>query len=333
MAGLLFFILYLYFFVNISEMIAAIYAANLFYYAIAGIATVLSVTLHSLTWQFFLGMLHIKVAFRKIIAFVWAGIFVDLIVPAEAVSGDITKIYLMTKNMNEESVGKIVASVMSSRIISMVVTLGGLVSSSIFLLFSYPLPQMVLTFVVIVIIYSAAAIILLSYLCFKEATTWRIINWTINFFERLFRHRWSFSDIRSQAKKTFEAFREGIGLLVRNPKGLTLPLVSSFMAWFFDVLTVLLVFYALEFNISFLEIVIIYSLMLSIQAIPLGIPAEVGLTEIVMTSLFATLGVPISVSAAATILTRILAVWFKIIIGYIAIQWVGIKALKTTSKL
>ena len=68
--------------------------------------------------------------------------------------------------------------------------------------------------------------------------------------------------------------------------------------------------------------------MLSIQAIPLGVPAEVGITEIIMTSLFAALSIPLGVSAAATVLIRILTVWFKILIGYVAVQWVGIKTIK-----
>jgi uncharacterized protein (TIRG00374 family) len=233
---------------------------------------------------------------------------------------------LMTKDTDEDT-GKIAASVMSNRIISMVVTLGGLIFGAVFLVVSFTLPQMVLTLVSIVIIYSAASIVLLAYLCFNEETTWRLANWVIDLGERILRHRWPFSNLRTEIKKIFEAFHEGIELLVQNPKHLSLPSIFSVLAWYLDVLAVMLIFYSIGFRISFLEVIVVYSLTLSIQAIPLGVPAEIGLTEIIMTALFGAMGVPLGVSAAATILTRILTVWLRIIIGYVAVQWVGIKVL------
>jgi len=325
--GLLVFIVYLYFFVDIAEMVTIIQGANFFHYSLAAIATIVSVTLYSLTWQFFLRMLSIKSAFRKTFLFVWIGIFVDLLIPFEAISSDIVKIYLMTKNTGENA-GKITASVMGKRILSMAVTLGGLVIGSAFLIVGYELPQSVLAFMLIVITYSVISIVLLCYLCFREQRTWRIINWIISLVERLFRGRWQLSNIKSRAQRMLEAFHQDIEVLGGNPKGLAKPLISSITAWFFDVSTMLLVFYAIGFNISFLEIVIVYSLIMAVQAIPLGVPAEVGLTEIIMTSLFTTLGVPSGISAAATVLTRALTVWFRIMIGYIAVQWVGIKTLR-----
>ena len=56
-------------------------------------------------------------------------------------------------------------------------------------------------------------------------------------------------------------------------------------------------------------------------------PGEVGLVEIVMTSLYGLLGVPVGISAAATVLIRVLTVWFRLLLGFVAVQWIGIKAL------
>ena len=72
---------------------------------------------------------------------------------------------------------------------------------------------------------------------------------------------------------------------------------------------------------------IVYSLSIIVQYVPAGIPAEVGVTEIVMSSLYATFGVPLGVSAVATILIRFLTVWLKFILGFVALQWIGIKTI------
>jgi uncharacterized membrane protein YbhN (UPF0104 family) len=77
---------------------------------------------------------------------------------------------------------------------------------------------------------------------------------------------------------------------------------------------------------------ITYSIILAIQGIPLGVPFEAGLPEITMTALYRVLGVPLDISATATILTRILTVWLRFFIGFIVQQALEIKAI-TTMKL
>jgi uncharacterized membrane protein YbhN (UPF0104 family) len=47
--------------------------------------------------------------------------------------------------------------------------------------------------------------------------------------------------------------------------------------------------------------------------------------EIIITTLYAMLGVPLGISAAATILTRVITVWLRFFMGFVAFQWVGIK--------
>jgi hypothetical protein len=113
----------------------------------------------------------------------------------------------------------------------------------------------------------------------------------------------------------------------------------SFVAWLFDLLIAVLVFFSLGslgVNISFAAIIIVYSIIIGIQNIPIGVPGEVGLVEIVMTALYTLLGSgdPIVMSAiatGATVLIRILTLWTRIIIGGIAFQWLGIKGFKNSA--
>jgi len=48
----------------------------------------------------------------------------------------------------------------------------------------------------------------------------------------------------------------------------------------------------------------------------------------VMTSLYTLLGVPIAAAAVATLLTRIITLWLRLLIGGLTVQWLGIKGLK-----
>jgi len=172
------------------------------------------------------------------------------------------------------------------------------------------------------------SIVLLSYLSFREQTTWKVVNKILGFVDFISRGRWQLTNLTSKAQKMLRMFQEGVRTLVERPRELALPVVFSLLAWFFDVLISFFVFMSLGRTESFVVIVIVYTLSMAVQYFPLGIPAEVGLTEIFMTSLYTLLGIPLPISAAATVLTRILTVWFRFFVGYASfIRWIGTEFL------
>ncbi|MFQ6087008.1 MAG: hypothetical protein ACE5OV_03200, partial [Candidatus Bathyarchaeia archaeon] len=78
---------------------------------------------------------------------------------------------------------------------------------------------------------------------------------------------------------------------------------------------------------------IVYSISIAVQTIPVGIPGEIGIVEILMTTLYTILlpdvpGVTPAIVTVATILIRALTLWAKLIISGVAVQWVGIKMLR-----
>ena len=106
--GLLIFVLYLVLFVDIPEMISIIQRANMLIYSLAALTLILATFFFALTWQHLLLPLSIKISMKKTFAYVWIGVFTDLLIPAESVSGEIAKAYLMSKEPNVNS-GKVIA--------------------------------------------------------------------------------------------------------------------------------------------------------------------------------------------------------------------------------
>lgn len=330
MVGLFVFLLYLYFFVPFRDFVATIQQANPFYYSLAFIALLLTVAFYSLTWHNLLKLLSVKTSFMKAFQFIWIGTFVDLLVPAESVSGDISRIYLMSKESGENA-GKVVASVVGHRFLSGVVTFGGFIIGSVYFVLKYQPSLLVLEFIGIVAISSTVSLSLMLYLSTKRQVTKRIVNWLINLLARLSRRRWKLANWMSSAERMLNAFHDGIATLSVRPRGLVLPIFFAIVAWFFDVIIAVLVFYSLGsfgVKISLSAIVIIYSIIVGLQTIPIGIPGEVGLPEIAMTSLYTLFGVPIAMSAVATVLIRVLTLWVRLLLGGVAVQWLGIKGLK-----
>ena len=204
-------------------------------------------------------------------------------------------------------------------------------STSLFII-QYKLPSFVFNLILVVAIGTTISLVLIFLLCSKEQLTQKIIDSLLRFSNFLLRGRLKLTSLRSKARKALRAFHQSIEFLGGNPRSLVWPVVFSVVAWLLSVLLSFLVFVSLDYPVSLSVVIIVYSICCAIQTIPIGVPAEVGLIEISMTSLYAMLGVPLDISAAATVLIRIITVWLRFFIGFVAFQWIGIKALISRSR-
>ncbi len=329
-AGIFIFILYLYIAVPYGEFIKAIKQADPFYYSLAFVALLLSVGFYSLAWHRLLHMLSVNTSFWKTFQFVWVGNFVDILVPAESVSGDISRVYLMSKESGENA-GKVVASVIGHRILTMIITLGGLVISTIYFAFKYHPPLLVTEFVSVIGACTVASMILIFYFSRNRAATNRVVTWIIGLLVRISRGRWQFEKLKESTEKGLNAFHDGIDALGVRPTRLVIPISLGIIAWLCDLLIAVLVFSALRVQVYFSAIVIVYSISIAIQTIPLGIPGEIGVLDVIMSTLYWLLGISIGVAVAATLLTRIMTLWMRLLIGGLTVQWLGIKSLRPTA--
>jgi uncharacterized protein (TIRG00374 family) len=325
--GILIFIAYLYFFVGIPDMLAIIQQVDLIYYALAVTVLFLNMVAHSLTWQFFLRPLKIKVPFRKTFVFTLVGVFVDLLVPAESVSGDATKAYLMTKGSGEQA-GKVLASVVSHRILAMIIPLASLIFSLFFLyvrgIAVDPKALVLISLVIIGIVISLFFIFLFS---LKEKLAQKIIDALLRFVGFVTRGRLNIEGIKTSAIKGLSAFHDSIDTLRRNPRSLVPPILTELTGWFFSILLSYFVFVSLGQHVDFFIIVVVHSVSVSIQSIPVGIPGDIGIVDTTMSWLYGLAVEQAAVGAAATVLIQLLRVWVRILSGFVAVQVVGIRNL------
>lgn len=327
--GLLLFLVYLYFFVDFGEFLNTLRSANPLYFSLATVCLFVTMAFYSVTWQSLLRLVSMKLSFLKAIQYIWIGNFIDILVPAESVSGDISRIYLASRE-DKDNAGRVVATVVGHRLISGFVLFLGFFASSVYFVFMFRPTMLVQQIIVGVLGLSVVFQGLLLYLCIRRQVTERLVNWLVNLLARLSRGRWHFDWLKASAMKMLTAFHDGIDMIRQQPKRLILPFLLAVIAWFFDLFLVVFVWMSLgQFGglVSLSLIMVVYSIGSGLQVVPFGIPAEIGVFEIVMTSVYAIFGVPIALSAVATILTRFLTLWVKLAVGGIAIQMLGLKEL------
>jgi uncharacterized protein (TIRG00374 family) len=325
--GILIFVAYLYLFVGIPEMIAILQRVDLFYYALAVAVLFLNMIAVSLTWHFFLRPLSIKVPFKKTFLYTLIAVFVDLLVPAESVSGDATKAYLMTKGSGEKG-GCILASVVGHRILHMLIPLVSLIFS-IFVVYArgIEIDFQVLILIILVTIGIAISVFVIFLFSVNEKLTQKLIDKVLRFVGFVTRGRLDVNGLKVSAIKALCAFHDSIDILRRNPKSFILPTLFALAGWLFSILLSYLVFISLGQQIDFVIIVVVQSISVSIQSIPIGIPGELGVVDSAMTWLYTLLAVESAVGAAATVLIQILRVWLRITVGFVAVQWIDLKDL------
>lgn len=328
--GLLAFFLYLYIFnVDIPKIIATVQRIDLSFYLLAVAAVILETFFFALSWRSLLSFLSVKLSVVKSFLYIWFGIFMDTVIPAESISGEISRIYLVTREQNEAT-GKVVASLVTQRLIGMGINVVSLFIGATALLMRHQLCGIVLNLTVFLAVSTLIFLVLLLLLCVKERWTLKIIDAVIKFADYVTRRRWKLTNVRKEVLKAAKAFYSAMKEFGRAPKTLFTPAFFSVLSWIFSLAVAYLVFWSIGLpSIHWSVIIVTCSIVAAVKAVPLGVPFEAGLPEITMSTLYIVLGVSPDVAATATILTRILTVWLRFFIGFAVQQWLGIKAISS----
>ena len=328
--GLAAFFLYIYIFnVDIQEIIAKVQTINLNFYLLATIASLFDIFFFSLAWHSLLRFLSVRVSLLKSFLFVWVGIFVDTMIPAESVSGEISKIYLVNREQNGAA-GKATASVVAQRLIGMSINIVTLSTGAVLLLIQHLLYGMMLTLILFLVVITFVFLVLIMLLSVKENWTMQIVDKVIGFGEWISRGRWKLAKLKEEVVEATKAFHVAIREYARAPKTLLVASSFSVVSWILALAIFYLTFLSIGYpQISWSAILVISGIFVAVKSVPVGVPFEVGLPEITLTTLLILFGVPPEISATATILMRLLTLWLRFFIGFAAQQWIGIKAITT----
>jgi uncharacterized protein (TIRG00374 family) len=328
--GLVAFFIYIYLFnVDIKQIIAEIGTIDVRYYLLAAGVSLLDVFFFALGWHILLRFLRVKFALFRSFALVWVGIFIDTLIPAESISGELAKIYYVNKE-KDGTAGQAAASVVAQRLIGMGINVATLLGGAIILLVQSLLFGMILGLILFLITVICLFFVLILFLSFKEEWTFRMLDSLMRFAERISRGRLKLTKFREEVVEIHKAFHLAIKEYVHAPKTLVLATSCSVAAWFLSVLIFYFTFLAIGYTqISWVAIVVVTSIFVAVKSIPIGVPFEIGLPEITLTTLLVIFGVPGIISATVTILTRLLTLWLRFFIGFTAQQWLGLKGILT----
>ncbi len=327
LVGILAFFLYIYIFnVDLLSIVKIVQQAHPLPYVAAILVSFIEILFYALSWKDILASLKVKLSLIKSYMFVSYAMFLDILVPAESVSGEICRVYLVNREQCGTS-GKAVASLVTFRLLSMVMNTAFLLLGAA-LLFSvtqiHPL-----VFNIIQLLVAGTGVMMVAFIVVSRKETWsiRIINGLVRVGEFVSRGKWKLQKVREDACNSAKAFHSSMDDIMKNPKKLVVPTIYLTLNWTSSMFIPYLVFLSLGYDVSWGVVLVTTSIVVAIKSIPVGIPFEVGLPEIAMTTVYASVGVPAGIAATSTILSRLITLWLRFGVGFAAYQWTEIKAV------
>ena len=329
--GILAFLLYVYFFnVDLLSIISTAQTAKPIPYIAAILISFIEILFYALSWNELLAGLKVKLSLFKAYTFVWYGMFLDILVPAESISGEICRVYLCNREQSGTG-GRVVASLVTFRLLSMVMNTVFLLLGAGLLFGVAQIDPLVFDIVQFLVIGSAVLFVVFLIASRKEAWSTRIIGGAIRVGEFISRGKWKLEKIRNDAFNAAEAFHSSMKDVMENPRKLVVPIIYLTLNWASSMTIPYLVFISLGYEVSWGVVFVTTSIVVAIKSIPVGIPFEVGLPEIAMTTVYTAVGVPAGIAATSTILSRIITLWLRFIVGFAAYQWTELKAVTSNA--
>ena len=323
--GLAGFFLYIYVFkVDILGIFETAKKADPLIYSIAILFGMLDVLFFTVSWRVLTNYLSIKMSLIRAYLYVWYGIYVDTIVPAQSISGEVTRTYLLTRD-GCGSFGKVVASLYTHRLLGTAINAVALIIGLVLLTFGGNVNPLIFNLIILVAVAIVAILVLMFVLSFKQQWTLKVINWVTWFAHKISFGRMKLEKLKEEAVEITAHFHDSMKEFRHNPKTISYSLFYLLISWFFSLSVPYIVFVSLGHPVTWSIIIVTSAIFLAVKSIPVGIPFEVGLPEAVMTTLYISMGIPGAMAATATILTRIITLWFRFIIGFGAQQWLELR--------
>ncbi|MEM3786184.1 MAG: flippase-like domain-containing protein [Nitrososphaeria archaeon] len=276
----------------------------------------IGVILYTISWSILLRSSGIRLNFIKAFESVWISVFFNIMVPTASISGEVFRIWYTVKETNN-GYGNVAATVFIHRILCFIPFILGSILGFIYFLIAYNLPAYLSSILVFISILISFGFFLLVMLWIKPNITIKIAIKIAGLLEKMI-YKKNPLKLKDSLQKAFEEFENSLKILGYNKRSLIMSLIFAILFWIFDVAVAYFVFQSLNHPIPFILIVAVYTIGITVQIIPIGVPGMVGIVETIMSGLYTLAGIPLSVSVAATMMIRVIMMWFEALIGGIA---------------
>lgn len=314
-------------FIGIDEVVEALKLANIYFVLLAIAVQVFTYFMYSLRWQILSVQSKMDVSIWELLPMILVGLAVNNITPSGRGGGEPVRAYILSKEKNyhfEETFATVVADRALDTFPFVVLAAITIMSMT----FYFEMPVWLLAVMVLAVIAILALLFVIIYMCINPNFGNRIDGWIIGLVRRFYKK--NTVEFENKIHSAIFGFQDTMKGLISNKKALYYTVPISFFIWILEILRVYLVFLAFGAHVSPIiigEVFIVASLVGMIPLLPGGLGAIDGL----MILFYSTAGITSSISAAATVVERLISFWMATIIGLLILPKYGSAALDKIS--
>jgi len=297
-----------------QDVIDSLRSVELSLFALAVLLALLGVFCDALAWRAIVLKFDYRIPIRDIFLIYLSCGFMNNLIPSGSFSGETARVYFLEKLDGGSRIDQSSATVATTRIITAIPFFLGTAIGLAYLDLATNAPPWALA-----TCYTISLVLLILNgtffaICFLDNWLERISLAIIKCIERLFPVHID----RRQCSRIISRFHRSMMLLADHKRTLFISTFWALAAWLCMTMVAVVVFRSMGIFVPLWAVLAVYSVMIFLQMLPIFLPGGVGLVDIMMSTLFTAIGLPIHAAVAATILIRLVQLWILTAIGGVA---------------
>ncbi len=287
--------------------------ANYWYLGLAMAVSLAANGFHTAGWWVYLKDKGYRISFFKAYQTYLASIFFVNLLPTMAVSGEVSKVYFVEKSTPGSRFDKTLATCVVSRALEMVPIAAGAAIGVLYLALFYGMPLWATAFCLFIALAIATLAAGGLVVAMNNVLLRRLSGSGFRLLGRLLGQ-----DLSARAQHfdvVITQFDASLKDITSKKALVAISLSLIFLAWLLDVSVAYIAFLAIGNPVTPVLVVTVFSVMVILQMLPIFLPGGIGVVDIVMTTLYMTVGIPKVAAAGATIMVRFVTLWFLTTVG------------------
>jgi len=292
---------------------ARIAGAQLSLIALACLFDFASITFFALAWTVTAMALGVRVGVVDGFVASVLGLTADKLVASASVSGELVRLAYVKSKRRDVSCAELLATLMVHRFLYNVAFVALLLLAISDLVLSGGLPHALIFVSALAALSTLAA----SYLLVRPESLKGVAKAAARYAERLLARFYGGGglDLASRAEDFVNSVARSVRRAWRRKGFMALAAALMLLQWVAGALELGVLFSSIGYDVSAWVLLVTFPLHCYLTALPVGIPAALGVTEAGTVALFAAFGVEKSAAMAVTLLVRFVEVWFELALG------------------
>lgn len=315
-------------FIGPGQIEKALEKANPIFIFLALIIQLIIYGLLTLRWSVTTEAVDINVKKRHLLPMLMVGLAVNNITPSARGGGEPVRAYILSK-YSKCSMESSFATVIADRGLDMFPFIVLAVMTIFAIVMYFNLAPWVLISLIMAVVLLTILFIVAVYMSLNKKAGEKITKGILKIIRRFYKK--NPEKLEKKALNAIHEFQYTMKLMLKERKIFLYALPISFIVWILEIFRVYLVFNAFGIEVSLILIAVVFIIASLIGMIPL-LPGGLGAVDGIMILLYSAAGIPPSISAAATVVERLISFWMTSIIGIACLPYFGSSVIEKITK-